>query len=69
MREAGFRRECTREQAQPQPYCLVMDFALIVASLVSFLVLVLGWVVLPHSAETRRVTSTEVSPQPATTAA
>jgi hypothetical protein len=46
-----------------------MDFALIVASLVSFLVLVLGWVVLPHSAETRTVTSTEVSPQTATTAA
>ena len=46
-----------------------MDFALIVASLVSFLVLVLGWVVLPHSAETRVVASTEVAHQPAATAA
>jgi hypothetical protein len=46
-----------------------MDFALIVASLVSFMVLVLGWVVLPHSAETMTATSTEVSPQAATTAA
>jgi hypothetical protein len=46
-----------------------MDSALIVASLASFLVLVLGWVVLPHSAETRTATSTEVSPQTATTAA
>lgn len=46
-----------------------MDFALIVASLVSFLVLVVGWVVLPHRAETRTATSTDVSPQAATTAA
>jgi hypothetical protein len=46
-----------------------MDFALIVASLVSFFGLVLGWVVLPHSAERRTVASTEVAPQPATTAA
>jgi hypothetical protein len=46
-----------------------MDFALIVASLVSFLVLVLGWVVLPHSAETRTAISTEVSSQTVTTAA
>ena len=46
-----------------------MDFALIAASLVSFFGLVLGWVVLPHSAETRTATSTEVSPQPVTTAA
>jgi hypothetical protein len=46
-----------------------MDFALTVASLVSFLVLVLGWVVLPHGAETGTLTSAEVSRQPATTAA
>jgi hypothetical protein len=46
-----------------------MDYALIVASLVSFFGLVLGWVVLPQSAETRAVTSTEVARQPATTAA
>jgi hypothetical protein len=44
-----------------------MDVALTAASLVSFLVLVLGWVILPHSAETHA--STEVSAQPATTAA
>jgi hypothetical protein len=46
-----------------------MDFALIVASLVSFLGLVLGWVVLPQSAERGAVASTEVAPQPASSAA
>ena len=46
-----------------------MDFALIIASLVSFFGLVLGWVVLPHSGETRVVVTPEVTPQPLTTAA
>ena len=48
-----------------------MDMLLIVASLVSFLVLVVGWVVLPHSAQIRpAVASTsEAAPQPAATAA
>ena len=46
-----------------------MDFALIVASLASFFVLVLGWVVLPHSAETGVAATPEVAPQPAPTAA
>jgi hypothetical protein len=52
-----------------EPYVLDMDFALIVASLVSFFGLILGWVVLPHSAERGAVASTEVAPQPASTAA
>jgi hypothetical protein len=46
-----------------------MDFVLMVASLVSFFGLVLGWVVLPQSAERRAVASTEVARQPAATAA
>jgi len=52
-------------------YGLSMDMLLIVASLVSFLVLVVGWVVLPHSAQIRpAVASTsEAAPQPAATAA
>ena len=52
-----------------QPYRLGMDFALIIASLVSFFGLVLGWVVLPHTAETGVMAPTEIAPQPATTAA
>jgi hypothetical protein len=50
-------------------YGLGMEFALIAASLVSFLGLVVGWIVLPHSADTRAVRPAELAPQPASTAA